>query len=381
MKRLLESIGQAVYEDNEIKLVISIDESSESDQVEAVAKRFEWKYGQKEIIRYPKRLGLKEHCLRCGDLAVKYGAVIFLEDDVVVAPGFYLYTKAAVSKYKDCNKVFGISLYYENWLAEMCLDFKPSHNGYDTFFALREVSHGQCWMANGWSMFRDWLAKHPNTREMYNREVEPCVYKWNPDTSWSRSVCFFLAEIQMYYVMPYHSYATNMSEVGTHASFTTDICQTALSESTQNTFKFGDFEESIVYDTYAERRDKFINSINGIEIERICLDLNGNKYDWEGFDYLLTTKRLSYKLVRTFGLNMEPIENNIRYSVPGTGISLYKIPKDYKTNKSVASIVQYDIPKQRLEHIYNKVPFRYLSYIIRNKFRNRLYSFIKRFSF
>ena len=84
MRRLLNSVGKGVYDDVNIPLIISIDESDKSDNVEAVAREFEWKYGKKIIKRYPQRLGLKEHCMRCGDSSVEYGALIFLEDDVVV---------------------------------------------------------------------------------------------------------------------------------------------------------------------------------------------------------------------------------------------------------------------------------------------------------
>ena len=101
MQRLLNSIGNAVYDDHDILLVISIDESPKSDEVEAVAKAFDWKYGEKIIKRYPERMGLKKHCLLCGDLSLEHGSVIFLEDDVVVAPGYYRYTKAALEYYKD----------------------------------------------------------------------------------------------------------------------------------------------------------------------------------------------------------------------------------------------------------------------------------------
>lgn len=367
MRRLLTSVVSAIYDDNDINLIISIDESDKSDEVEAVAKEFEWNYGHKEIVRYPHRLGLKEHCLRCGDLSLKYGAVIFLEDDVVVAPGFYRYTKAAVAKYKDNPDVFCISLYHDNWFSTYHVDFKPAFNGFDTFFAIFEESHGQCWMANGWKEFREWLKEHPNTENIYSKDVGLSVYKWNPTKSWSRFVCFYITEKRKFYVLPYHSYATNMTDVGVHAAVSTDISQTALSEDTLTEFRFGDLDNSVVYDPHAERMDRFVDSVAGIPIEKICLDLNGAKYDWEGYEYILTTKNLPYKIIAQYGINMEPIENNIRYSVPGSAIRLYVIPEDYHANKSVDAIPAYSISKKRLEHIYFKVPLKNLLYVVRKK--------------
>jgi len=379
MRRLLTSVVSAKYDDNDINLIISIDESNKSGEVEAVAKEFEWNYGHKEILRYPKRLGLKEHCLRCGDLSLKYGAVIFLEDDVVVAPGYYRYTKAAVNHYKDNPDVFCISLYYDNWFSTYHIDFKPAFNGYDTFLAIFEESHGQCWMSKGWSEFREWLEAHPNTESIYNKDVGLSVYKWNPEKSWSRFVCFYITENRKFYVLPYHSYATNMTDVGVHAAVSTDISQTALSEDTRTVFRFGELDNSVVYDPHAERIDRFVDSVAGINIEAICLDLNGAKYDWEGYDYILTTKHLPYEIIVQFGINMEPIENNIRYNVPGTAIRLYKVPNDYRPDKRVEAISPYSISKQRLEHIYLKVPLKDLLYVVRKKVERFVRSKIKHF--
>ena len=89
MKRLLESIGNAEYEIDDVTLIISIDESNKSDLVQKVAEDFDWKHGEKIIRRFPERQGLKKHIIQCGDLSEKYGAVIILEDDLYVSPGFY----------------------------------------------------------------------------------------------------------------------------------------------------------------------------------------------------------------------------------------------------------------------------------------------------
>ena len=55
IRRLLESIGRAKYECDNIPLIVSIDESNKSDEVEKVAQDFTWAYGTKEIRRYPER--------------------------------------------------------------------------------------------------------------------------------------------------------------------------------------------------------------------------------------------------------------------------------------------------------------------------------------
>src|SRR5687768_8098504 len=88
LSRLLKSVADASYDSNNVTLVISIDKS-DSNKVYELADSFEWKYGQKKVIKHNEHLGLKEHILRCGDLTDQYGSIILLEDDLIVSPWFY----------------------------------------------------------------------------------------------------------------------------------------------------------------------------------------------------------------------------------------------------------------------------------------------------
>ena len=371
MRRLLKSIGKADYDNDDILLLISIDESKDSDSVETVAREFEWCHGEKKILRYPNRLGLKEHCLLCGDYTDGHGALIFLEDDVVVAPGYYMYVKNAAAFYADDERIMGVSLYSERWVEDLSIELIPSFNGYDVFLTQRELSHGQCWLEKSWKKFRTWYSVNQSCVG-YNKNIPPCVYKWDSKSSWSKFMSYFMVEEDMYYVCPYHSYATNMSEVGTHAGKTSDICQVPLSEGNYRQFRFGQPDCLVKYDAFYERKDRFMNIISEINIDNICLDLNGQKYDWSGYNYLLTTKVCDYQLIEEFGVNMDPIENNLLYNVPGTGIRLYQIPESYKPSGLISEIEKKGISKYRISHIYNKVPPRILFSNILTRAINRL---------
>ena len=69
LARLLRSLLAARYPAGQgTRLIISIDHS-ERQKVVRLAEEFVWPFGPKEIIRHPARLGLREHVLRCGDLA------------------------------------------------------------------------------------------------------------------------------------------------------------------------------------------------------------------------------------------------------------------------------------------------------------------------
>lgn len=372
MERLLRSIGDAQYDDHDILLVISIDESPQSNAVEAVARNFEWKYGEKVIKRYSERMGLKKHCLLCGDLAAEYGSVIFLEDDVVVAPGFYRYTKAAVEYYKNDRYVLGISLYAQKWVSDMNREFIPAYKGYDTFFLQRDISHGQCWIGDRWKMFREWYALHEDALPEYDRRVPPCVYNWDAKTSWSKYISFFMVEANVYYACPYSAYATNLSEVGVHARESTDVCQVPLSEGVNKQFHFGGFNESVIYDAIFERKDRFVDAVCGVAFEEICIDINAMKYDWSGYKYILTSRELPYEKLYSFGANMEPIENNVIYNVPGGAIRLYQIPKSYVPPHKPEEIVKPEINLEIMAHVLNKIPAKLLAQNLLCRVKKRL---------
>ena len=108
LNRLLNSLLQADVED--APLIISIDKSN-TDTVERFANNFIWPFGEKKVITHDKNLGLRTHILSVGDWLDMYDAIIVLEDDIVVTPGFYRYAVSAYSYYHKDKNIAGISLY------------------------------------------------------------------------------------------------------------------------------------------------------------------------------------------------------------------------------------------------------------------------------
>ena len=70
MERVLRSLSRAQYDYTDIRLVVSIDHSG-NEEVVHTAEAFEWKYGEKEVIYRPERLGLRKHIISCGDLTAQ----------------------------------------------------------------------------------------------------------------------------------------------------------------------------------------------------------------------------------------------------------------------------------------------------------------------
>lgn len=85
-------------------------------------------HGRKKIYTYPERLGLRKHILKCGDFLDFYDALVVLEDDLVVAPSFYMYVLMTVNKYIENNNIAGISLYTHLWNHNAGLPFTPCAN-------------------------------------------------------------------------------------------------------------------------------------------------------------------------------------------------------------------------------------------------------------
>ena len=369
MQRLLDSIGCAYIPYDDVTLIVSIDESDKSDEVETVARGFVWTHGEKVIRRYEKRQGVINHTLQCGNLTNIYGAIIYLEDDIVVAPGFYCYTVAALKYYQNEKEVFGIGLYSQEWLSTYECKFVPAYNGVDVYFYNGDVSWGQCWIKEQWNKFIEWYEIRRDKFKFDDKKIPYAVQRWGQQ-SWSRYVCIYMIENYKFYAVPYYSYTTCMSEGGVHTATSSDSLQVRMAEAKDREFVFRDFMDCIKYDAYFDRMDAFILTVCGIPFKDICIDLNGAKHDWSGYKYLLSVKELDYEKVYSFGINYVPIEMNIMLHNTGTGINLYKIDDEknpWQKEKRYISI-------ERIYHDIGRYSLKTLITVLKKKIKNRFRS-------
>ena len=110
LKRLLNSLEKAYYDNERPTLIISIDKS-DSDNVEVFADSYNWPLGEKIVRKHDKNMGLRNHMMSLGEWFSKFETLIVLEDDLVVSPCYYSYTRQASDKYMGDEKIAGISLY------------------------------------------------------------------------------------------------------------------------------------------------------------------------------------------------------------------------------------------------------------------------------
>lgn len=326
MKRLLDSLEKASYPEN-VELIISIDRSDRTEEVEAVAEGFVWTHGTKTIRTFAERQGLRNHIIQCGDLSKKYKAVIILEDDLVVSPSFYYYTSQAIEQYKDCSSVAGIALYSHSWNGYANIHFTPDRNEFDSYFGQFSITWGQCWTCEQWVKFKEWYQVHEGKLPEINYDMPLRISRWSKQ-SWGKYFISYMVECEKYYVIPYSAMSTNFSEVGQHNSFVDSAHQVPLLNGVKKEYYFPDFEKGIKYDVFFERVFPNEFSIAGISFSDVCVNLNNTKNHTNNNKYLLSCESLNYPIIASFGLRMRPIDANIENCVSGNDIKLYKLPEN-----------------------------------------------------
>ena len=322
--RLLKSLNEACYpEGKDIPLIISIDKS-DSDEVERAAQDFEWKHGSKEVRLKEENLGLKKHVLSCGDISEEFGSVIMLEDDLFVSKAFYFYTLAALKKSRHDERVGGISLYNHRLNVHAREPFEAADDGYDNYFIQFASSWGQAFLKEQWASFREWFEAHKN-EAVEADNVPENVSSWS-EKSWLKYYIKYLIDTDRFFSYPRISLTTNFGDEGTHAESSVNDLQVPLAglkKGAVSDYRISTPDESLsVYDAYFE--NMCLTDFLPDDIRNdVTIDLYGTKQAGLHGRYLLTSKALPHKLLKSFGLKMRPIDANIIHDVNGFDLFLY----------------------------------------------------------
>lgn len=307
LENLLDSLSKAQYYDDEVNLVISIDYSGQQD-VYNLADSFDWKNGKKIIIRHDHNLGLREHVLYCGDLSLQYESVIILEDDLLVSPSFYLYSKAALEFYSNNFNIAGISLYHHEHNESTELPFEVINDGYDTYFMKVPSSSGQLWTATHWKGFRSWYDKGQQVLDV--DFLPDNVIAW-PETSWKKYFYKYLLETNTFFVCPKKSFTTNSGAIGKHHDKVTGLHHSSLTIQKGN-FIFPRLEDTInVYDQFFEIFPDSINGIENIDLKDIELDVFATKPLNKVKSKYVISSRVCKAPIRTYKVTYYPINLNV----------------------------------------------------------------------
>lgn len=365
LKRLLSSLNKAYYNKDKVRLYISIDKG-DNNHVLKIAENFEWSYGEK-IINYNKEnLGLRNHIIQCGNLTKDFNNIIVLEDDLYVSKNFYLFTKQALQYYNNKKKVAGISLYSQRYNEISRKPFQPFLDGTDVFFWQMPSSWGQAWNYKQWQSFVNWY-NNSNNKDF---DMLPQKIRDWPQTSWKKYFILYLIKKNRFFVYPNMSLTTNFADSGTHISNNTNKFQVSLINGEKEIYKFQSINKSkSVYDIYLENMKIDIKDINQGEL---CVDLYGSKDN--NNRYLLSTKKLDYRILDSYGLKLRPHENNVFENIEGNEIFLYDTIKvsNNKNNFSIRNTINI------LEY-YNNFNYKGILKLIFLKLLNWIYIKIKEF--
>ena len=319
--RLLQRLNVCGYPSDDIPLVISLDNCGKDDVLN-FASAYEWKHGEKTVIHQPERLGLRKHVLRCGSYIDRFDwdAAIILEDDVYTAFPFYMYAQQAVNFYKDDDRIAGIALYSMTQNRSVQLPFSPAYSEYDAYFMQLAQSLGQVWMKRQWKAFAEWYDTHSETFREHSA-IPGNICRW-PDTSWLKYHIRYCVEENKYFVYPYQSLTTNFGDVGSHTCVKSMTLQTPLQQFARKQYSFPKLGESgYIYDVWCE--NTALKAQTGYDDMEVCVDIYGARENHDNKQYWLTSLSRPYKVVRSYGMELRPIDMNVLCELPGDRIFLY----------------------------------------------------------
>jgi hypothetical protein len=348
LKRLLSSITAAYYPNGiKVPLIISIDYSG-SDDCLKVAEETEWTHGPKEIIAHQKNLGLREHILSCGDIALKNDGVIILEDDCFVSKDFYNYALQTFEFYKDEPKVAGISLYSYEYNENAGMPFQPLHDGYDVYFMQVPSSLGQLWTKQQWANFRAYYDQSPKLNPEIHFLPEN-VFTW-PESSWKKYYYLYIVLNDLYFVYPQVSHSTNFGDVGTHFTDTTQVFQVRLNNGKNVNYRMPYFRISTnKYDAYFELLTESLRRLNPELPDSLTVDTYGTKQ----LSHIKTKYILGFQTtqnaISSFGLTMKPLINNVAYANAGSNLTI-STTNEYAPTQ----LAKVQILKNHHQAAYNK---------------------------
>lgn len=358
--RLLSSLEKAYFNHGDVTLIISVDKSN-TDIVEKYAENYNWPHGEKIVDKHETNFGLRKHMLSLGKWFEKVDAIVVLEDDIVVSPNFFSYTWQTVEKYYDCPDIAGISLYSLSVNYQTAALFSPEKDEHDVYFMNCAMSWGEVWMKESWMKFHDWYIHHQDFPLLPHLPKSVC--KWS-NKSWLKYHIRYCIEENKFFVHPYVSLTTNYGDKGVHFTGGGDtVNQVSLQKGNKTFYSLPDFGADAVYYNGFMENKKLYKTL-GLGEEELCVDLQGGNNNQLNKKYWLTTEVKNYKIIKSYGLNYRPIEENIILENPGEDIFLYDTTiYDKNANKGTHKTRLFQF------HLSNIVIF-VLQYGIKNTWRD-----------
>lgn len=322
LARLLRSLSAAHYPlGQQVRLYISIDGDALPETVH-IAQYFEWAHGDKYIEQHAQHLGLKTHLLHCGSLALLYGAVVVLEDDLLVSPFFYDYALQAIRFYDNDDRIAAISLYSYDFAENGHYPFCPLADGSDVYFMQVAISWGQVWTAQQWRAFDTWRVQNApdwNADTPFALHLPKYVQQWSAQ-SWKKYFALYLLNTQRYVVYPRLSLSTNFADAGVHERGH-NLHQVLLQTQAQSYHFLGVDDSKSLYDAFFEPCEPMVKQhCRALIPYDFDVDLYGTKETcFISKPFVLSSRPAKNALFR-FGQKMFPPLLNVIYGIEGNDL-------------------------------------------------------------
>jgi hypothetical protein len=324
LARLLASLAAAEVASG-TPLVVAIDppedgQSAASDTRAAhaavleTARGFHWPHGPKEVIIHAQHLGLVGNVNYCGGLATMFGAIVLLEDDLVVSARFFDYAQQALAAYGEDPRLAGVSLntlWFNGFTGQ---PFIPMLDDGDAYFLQLSTPQGQMYTAAQWKAYADWLAINDPIATASDY-VHP-LFTTFPADDWLATKAKYLAATGRFYAYPRESLTTNFGEPGTHFVRPTARFQMPL-QAHRRRFRLPVFDEALaVYDGFYEllpdRLNRLVDQLSNLSYD---VDFYATKAPHQLRAPFTLTTRAGRRPLAMFGKEMRPLEANVIYNV------------------------------------------------------------------
>ena len=174
-----------------------------------------------------------------------------------------------------------------------------------------------------------------------NRDFPDFVDAWPSDSSWLKYHIRYCVEKNKYFVYPYTSFTTYLSDAGEHTTAGSSKYQVPMEYDCDKKYDFVNMNETeSIYDSFFENES--IYTWLGFKKSELIVDLYGQKSINNSCKYLLTEKKYKLPILNTFDLNYRPHEMNIKYCCKGNKIFLYQIDENIKCKKDkISRLLEY----------------------------------------
>ncbi|MEM7342540.1 MAG: hypothetical protein AAF467_28140 [Actinomycetota bacterium] len=315
LARLLTSLAR-VEGVGTVPVVVSIDGGGARHRaVVAAATEFAQRHRGPATVVEHDHLGLVAHFHACGDLTARYGAVLFLEDDLIVGPGALVWAQSALRHGRDDARIAGVGLAAPWFDGYRHHPFEPLPDGTDAFYLQVPWYHGMAWTADMWERYR-------TSAQVDGVAIHPAFDALDAD-EWFPAAMRYLVATGRTYLFPRTPQASNQGDAGTHFATTSNRFQVAIDVATRHGWSIPALDEAVAYDDHQELTTATLARLQpDLAAVQPIVDLRGVRSPASVAGRTLLTTRPVRRADQRWGLRLRPAEANVIHGIDGSGIAL-----------------------------------------------------------